>query len=115
MFDAAINRLHEKFLLPPRFVDIRPLDSEGLNPDYPDAYFYKGRIYFDREEYRNALLNFNETLQLSPNFADAYYRRGLVYHEMGQTEREITDYEQALKLDPNHSEVKKKLLLLQDE
>lgn len=50
------------------------------DPDYYEAYFYRGRLYQDRlKEYENAMRDYKKGLELTNGKANAY-----VYHEIGK-------------------------------
>ena len=49
--------------------------------------------YFDKGEYREALLEFKNVVQIAPNDPDAHYRMALIYLKLGT----VTDLQQALK------------------
>ncbi|MEA5464770.1 tetratricopeptide repeat protein [Leptothoe sp. PORK10 BA2] len=81
----------------------------SYNPEYIEAYFYRGYIYFleleiDQKnnllEAQRAISNFTKVLELNPKFSDAYYYRALVESRIGQDEKAIKDIVQALEIEP---------------
>lgn len=50
-----------------------------LNPDYVEAYLYRGRAYLDRGELESAIADFTKMLVLRPKVAEHYYIRGEAY------------------------------------
>ena len=50
-----------------------------LNPDYVEAYLYRGRAYLDRGELEKAIADFTKMLVLRPKLAENFYIRGEAY------------------------------------
>jgi formylglycine-generating enzyme required for sulfatase activity/uncharacterized protein with PIN domain len=66
------------------------------------AYFDKGKSYYDNNDFDNAITQFNEAIRLEPNNAEAYFKRGSAYWRKDQIDIAIRDFDNALGLDPNH-------------
>ena len=119
-FDAAIDRLHEEFLLPPRVVEIQPLDSKGRNyaqrqvekieqtspiESRPDtsgeaaAYLNTGTFFLKLEEWDKAIMAYTKSIELNnPEPYLPYMNRGFAYLMAGDFERAIADLERAAAL-----------------
>lgn len=57
----------------------------------------EGIDLYEKQNYQNALLKFNEVLKKEPNNAFAHYYRGLIYDEQKQTKLAINDYLSVIK------------------
>ncbi len=64
------------------------------------AYNNRGNAYRDLGEFRRAIEDYDQALQLDPGVAAAYSNRGIAYAELGELRRAIEDFDQALRLDP---------------
>lgn len=94
-----------------------------LNPEFAEAYFYRGCLkdYYalrkselveKHESLRSAVVDFDNAirLDLNPNLlAHAYYRRGEAKYNLDRYEDAMRDYNEALKLDPENSEIRSSL------
>ncbi len=73
------------------------VESEyDLNGDY---YGELGDDFYDKNDFDNALLNYNKAIQLNPRDARVYVRRGFIYHYTGEVAKAYEDYETAIGLD----------------
>lgn len=50
-----------------------------LNPDYVEAYLYRGKAYLEKGELDRAIADFTKMLVLKPKVAENYYIRGEAY------------------------------------
>ena len=50
--------------------------SIELNPDYAEAYFYRGFAYSMKSEIDNAIADYTKAIELQPDKPIAYYHRG---------------------------------------
>nr|WP_322719474.1 tetratricopeptide repeat protein [Nostoc sp. ChiQUE02]MDZ8232499.1 tetratricopeptide repeat protein [Nostoc sp. ChiQUE02] len=70
-------------------------DNEDLNI----VYVKMGDKYFEKGEYTNAIINYNQALQINQGDADLlYYKRGLAYYQIGDYAAAIADYSQAIQI-----------------
>ena len=72
-----------------------------LNPDSAEVYYYQGNMKFDKEQFEDAISNYNAALRIKPDFVYAYYNRGLAKDNLGQYEAAISDYGAALRVKPD--------------
>ena len=87
-----------------------------LEPENQNALFLHGLIYFQLEEFQNALNEFNKLLELAPNHSsDAYKFRGDTNLFLEKLDEAIADYERALKLDPNNENARQILNAIREE
>jgi len=74
-----------------------------LNSTYIDAYYLRGRIYFDDLKYKEALSDFNYLIGKMPKGSpDIYVERGLVHAAMKNYGLAIEDYTQAIIIKDDH-------------
>lgn len=66
-----------------------------IDPQFAQAYFNRGNIYFFQKNYRSALSDYDKAIQTDPYFGDAYFNRGLVLALTGETQRGIADLSKA--------------------
>ena len=79
------------------------------DPQYADAYFNLGTIYYNEDSIDIALRMFNYAIQMQPTYAEAYYGRGLVEELQNKNDAAIADFQQALNLDADFEKAQKEL------
>jgi tetratricopeptide (TPR) repeat protein len=62
----------------------------------------QGKAAFERQDYDQALAEFNEALRLDPNNGEVYIERGDVHIFRHEFDPAIADYGEAIRLDPNN-------------
>ena len=72
-----------------------------LVPDFADAHYHLGLVYYQKAEFRKAISAFTRTLELLPRDIDALIKLGLAAHKAGDrdtadTETQRAFYEQAV-------------------
>ncbi len=72
-----------------------------------DANFYRERgiAAYRNGDFPQAIVSFDEAIQLDPNDAQAHNIRGNTWDEMGIFERALVDYDEAIRIDPNNPAV----------
>lgn len=70
-------------------------------PDYFEALMLRGRAYLKDEKFFQALLDFNEALELRPDFTNTYYYRGLSRAQIGDLNGAILDFNIVIKKQPH--------------
>jgi tetratricopeptide (TPR) repeat protein len=83
-----------------------------LNPNYAQAYFYRGNVGKDEQE---AIKDYTEAIRLNPNYAEAYLRRGEARYALGDKQKAIEDYTQVIKIAPTYTEAYYQRGLVHDE
>ena len=66
-----------------------------LSPNSAIAYFNKGVIYVQLQDFTSALSAFNKAIELKPDFGEAYYNRGYVYFKLGNRDNGTADLSKA--------------------
>ena len=72
-----------------------------LNPNYGNAYNYRGVAKAGIEDYDGAIADLSKTIELKPDSAKAYYERGLVYQKIERPNDASVDFKKARELDPS--------------
>ncbi|NET35800.1 MAG: tetratricopeptide repeat protein [Cyanothece sp. SIO1E1] len=63
----------------------------------------EGREKLWQQDYRGAIANFNQAVQLAPNEANPYFNRGLVRFFLEDQLGALSDFDNAVLRDPNHA------------
>ncbi|MBS4032620.1 MAG: tetratricopeptide repeat protein [Clostridiales bacterium] len=64
-----------------------------------------GNLYADKEQYENALQEFEKVVELDPEFSVAYFNLGAVYYNLGHYEKSLAAFENVKKKFPRDWEV----------
>jgi serine/threonine protein kinase len=72
-----------------------------LNPDYANAYGYRGSSYYYSRNYNQSIKDLDKAIELNPNYAEAYSFRGQSYFMKKNYNQAISDYDKAIELKPN--------------
>ncbi|MBU1112252.1 MAG: tetratricopeptide repeat protein [Candidatus Omnitrophica bacterium] len=95
--EKTIGQMSQKELLNVEYSYLALTDSYSAT-----AYIYNnlGFVYYSKGNLTQAILDYNQALNINPNLAAAYNNRGLAYHRQDQLDRAISDYNQVLKINP---------------
>jgi len=63
-------------------------------------WFEKGNDYQGKKDFNNAIVAYNNAIELNPQEAKIYNNRGLVYSSKGQDEVALADFNKAIELNP---------------
>ena len=80
------------------------------NPSDADAYYRRGKAYYEADLKIRAIADFTMAIQLKPDFGDAYLGRARAYTYMGYSSKKdrydlaIADCTKAIELDPNNAD-----------
>lgn len=75
-----------------------------INPEYIDAYYWRGAALYDEGREQGAIANFTKVIKLNPNHCSAYVKRGLAFAEIEEFEKAIEDYRSAIKIKQDFTE-----------
>ncbi len=67
----------------------------SLSPRIAFAYYNKGNILAESNDYQGALDAYNRAIELKPDFGEAYYNRGYVYMQIGNRAAGTSDLSKA--------------------
>jgi tetratricopeptide (TPR) repeat protein len=72
-----------------------------LNPNYADAYSYRGKAGAQLRDMQGALADYDRALKIDPNFAEVYYSRDVARIQLKDMQGAIADFSEVIKIDPN--------------
>ena len=78
--------------------------TKGINPEDVGAYKNRGNNRYDLGDYRGAIADYTQVIQVAPD-ADVYIKRGDAYYDFGDKEAAIADYTEAIKINPNDAAI----------
>lgn len=77
-----------------------------LNPNYAEAYNYRGLAYNDKKYYEMALSDYNKAISFNPNYANPYNNRGNYYAIVKKEyDRALQEYNKAITLSPKDARI----------
>ena len=74
-----------------------------IRPDYAEAYYNRGEVYYSIGEYNDAIADYTEAIRINPDYVEAYYARGVSYGKIGESEKQIEDYREVGRISPDFS------------
>ena len=81
------------------------LASCSLNPEAKKKkYLERGAAYFDKGQYREANMEFENAIQIDPKFADAHYRLAQSLMKQGDWSHAYQELTRAVEFDPTQLE-----------
>ena len=72
-------------------------DPKNLN-----ALIQLGNLYFDAEQFSQAIEAYSKALEIDPNNADVRTDMGIMYRKKGQYDRAIAEFKKAAEVNPRH-------------
>ncbi|MDR2906281.1 MAG: tetratricopeptide repeat protein [Helicobacteraceae bacterium] len=88
-FQAAINLLSEVI---------------AINPNNSNAYNYRGYMYYELQNYDQAIADYTKAIELDPDGRALYYNnRGFAYNELKNYKQAIADFTKAIALNPENA------------
>lgn len=70
-----------------------------LRPDFPEAHYQLGRVYFIQGKFSLALHNIREVIRLKPDFEKSYYMYGLINGYSGDHDKAIWGFTEFIQRD----------------
>jgi len=77
-----------------------------MSSEYSDL-VNAGNSYAKKEEYDEAIDEYNKAIEIDPELMDGYNNRGLAYHNKGQYDKALSDLNKALEINPDYADAKK--------
>lgn len=74
--------------------------SQTNHGDEATASFKRGKTLFDKGNFKEAIVNYDRTLELEPNWAEAHVQRGYALRMNHELDKALEDYDKASELDP---------------
>jgi cytochrome c-type biogenesis protein CcmH/NrfG len=78
------------------------LDAVNRNPNDFEAVVDLGNVYYDGNQYPDAIKYYQRALEINPSNADVRTDLGTAYWYMGDADRALTEFKKSLKIRPNH-------------
>jgi tetratricopeptide (TPR) repeat protein len=75
-----------------------------LNPDYAEAHYNLGNIFFKEGKVSDAIGHYEQALRTNPDYAMAHNNLGIALAQTGKIEEAIAHYEQAVRIKPDYAE-----------
>ena len=72
------------------------------NPDNFNAWTQLGHLYFDSDQYQNAIGAYTKSLELHSGDANLWTDLGVMYRRSGEPARAIESFDKAALMDPSH-------------
>lgn len=85
------------------------LDDLENKYDPAQVYYEEGRVFYNQQNYNQAINRFHQALTVSPNYANALYSLGLAFTETGDNQQALYYFKKVSELDPQNTDVKKKI------
>jgi tetratricopeptide (TPR) repeat protein len=103
------NQAHAHFVLAKNLIDVPDLNaalesinrSIELDPKMSESYFYRGNIYYGKENYAAALNDYLKAVALNPKYSEAYYNIGVTYNTTNKFQESIEPLTKAISITPN--------------
>jgi len=87
------------------FLNNISLAEEENSKDRLNALIEQGAEFGKQGKFEDAIVFFNEAVELAPNDADLYYELGYVYEASGNFRKALDSYEKSIELDDSNAEV----------
>ncbi|SPF44417.1 Tetratricopeptide repeat protein [Candidatus Sulfotelmatobacter kueseliae] len=85
-------------------VQVQPLLAQlESDPNNPKLLYQIGNIYYDSQQYPEAVKYYESCLRIDPKATDVRTDLGTAYHLMGQPDKAIREYDEVLKVDGTHA------------
>ena len=79
------------------------LEAIKNNPNDLESIVGLGNVYYDGQQYPQAIHYYEQALQLRPENADVITDLGTAYWYMGDADKAIAQFKKSLKIRPNHA------------
>jgi cytochrome c-type biogenesis protein CcmH/NrfG len=78
------------------------LQATRATPDNVNAWTQLGHLYFDTEQYEEAIQAYEKSLELSPSRPDVWTDLGVMYRRSGNPKQAVECFDRALSLKADH-------------
>ncbi len=72
------------------------------DPEFWEAQYNLGNLYYERRSYEKALQQFNSVIEKNRTFYKAYYGRGVIYYLGKEYPKSLEEFRKTLELNPEH-------------
>ena len=73
------------------------------------SHFHKGQAYFEEGQYKSAVLELKNALQIDPRYIDAQMQLAQTYMKLGDAGETFRAYSRVAELDPNNADAQLKI------
>jgi Flp pilus assembly protein TadD len=73
----------------------------SVRPNHAPAFEYRGLMYTDRQQFKEALADANELIRLKPNYRTGYDIRATCYYKMNEPAKALADYDKCIEIKPD--------------
>jgi hypothetical protein len=73
----------------------------SVRPGHAPAFEYRGLMYLDRQQFKEALADANELIRLKPDYRIGYDMRATSYYKMNEPAKALADYEKCIEIKPD--------------
>ncbi len=80
-----------------------------LYPRYADAYGELGLAFFRKNNFTEAIKNYEKSLEINPNYANVYSNMGIIYFNQKNLTKAQEVYENAVRLNPRFADARRNL------
>ncbi len=85
------------------------LDDLENKYDPTQVYYEEGRVFYNQQNYSQAINRFHQALTISPNYANALYSLGLAFTATGDNQQALYYFKKVSQLDPQNTDVKTRI------
>jgi protein O-mannosyl-transferase len=85
-----------------------------LMPDYAEAHYNLGLVFFQLDQFTDAIGEYELAIKFKPDYAEAHNNLGNAMAESGRLPEAIAQYEQALQINPDYVNARKDLELVRN-
>jgi tetratricopeptide (TPR) repeat protein len=78
--------------------------SINIDPEFYLAYYDRGVVYVNLEEYEKAIPDLKRSIELYNEFSNSYYFLGFVYHSQNKLDMAMANYTKAINTDPPYAD-----------
>ena len=73
----------------------------SVRANHAPAFEYRGLMYSDRQQFKEALADANELIRLKPNYRIGYDLRATCYYKLNEPEKALADYTKCVEIKPD--------------
>lgn len=81
-----------------------PLPQAPPSQTTADDWYLQAQTKIQREDYKGAISDLDQAIQLKPDYSAAYSARGFAHARLAQASSSLADSEQAIRLDPDNAQ-----------